>query len=213
MLPAEHLHPMISAALERPQYQRQALAAIRYSGDIHWIDTLLERIDTHTQPAAQQAWFGDPGANLARLAANVFTHITAAPLSGSDRGPGLWMPAPEQTDDSEEDDIAANPAIPVARKQDPDDGLPWPDPMKIRLWWQQQHKRFTSATHWLAGRPLSPESAVAALIHNETTQLQRLHAAIHLRHENVTLTLFDVRAPMARQQAALAQLSSQSIRL
>jgi uncharacterized protein (TIGR02270 family) len=205
LLPPKRLEEMIGAALKQPQYQRQALAAIRYSGEVRWIDALIELIDTHTQPKALQAWFTYPAGNLARLAADVLAHITATPLSGSDRGPGLWMPAPEETDD--EDDMDINPAIPLARKRDPDEGLLWPDPVKVKTWWQQHRDKFTSTPHWLAGQPLTPEAAQSTLADHDATQLQRQQAAIYLRQHNLTPVLFDVRASIARQQAALAQLA------
>jgi uncharacterized protein (TIGR02270 family) len=204
----------IHAMLQQPQQLRHALAAIRYSGDVRWIDTLLQLMHEHTQPEPIKQFFAEPACNLARLAADVFAHITGARI-----GEQLWMQAPQEPDEDAEGasyDHASSPSIPARRKQDPDDGLLWPDVPAIQSWWQAHRHSITSASpqasHYLAGLPLDAAHAKHMLADPQTTQLQRYHAALHLRCTQQSPTLFNTRAPLATQRQTAAQLEMAGMR-
>ena len=163
----------------RRDQTRLVLTTIRFSGDWRWIKTLLNLME---QPAH------------ARLAADVFAHLTGAPVTLEN----LWGPAPEE--DESEDGGAV---VPIAKKMDPDEGLPWPCVAKFKAWWSANHTRFSRGQRYLAGRPLDSGVAFAVLADPASTQLQRHHAALFLRCSQITSTLFDVRAPIVRQLAGL----------
>jgi uncharacterized protein (TIGR02270 family) len=209
------LNASINAAFKKPQHLRNALTAIRFSGDIRWVGTLLQIMNDYTQPAQIEAFFAEPQLNLARLAADVMAHLTGLQI-----GEQLWMQAPEEADDLEQDhvdhdgveapDVASNPLVPAARKQDPDDGLLWPDVAAVSQWWSANKDRFQPgsghAGRYVAGLPLTAASAKQILASPLATQLQRHHAALHLRCTSHTPDLFDVRASLPRQRAAGAAL-------
>lgn len=186
-------------------HPRDALTAMRYSGEARWIDTLLSVCVVHLEPQAIKAYFDEPRRNLARLAADVIAHITGCRI-----GDNLWMHAPEEPED--ENAAADNPAISVAKKSDPDHGLQWPDLAKLSRWWTQNRARFSEgeahAGRYIAGAPLTPEHARQVLASASATQLQRNHAAFYLRCTQQTPTLFDVYAPLVRQRIALAALQT-----
>ncbi len=209
VMPSDQLNASINAAFKRPRHLRNALTAIRFSGDIRWVDTLLQMMTDYSQPDQIKQFFTEPQTNLARLAADVMAHITGLQL-----GEQLWTQAPEQEEsgDSEQDEAASNPAIPAADKQDPDDGLLWPDVVAIKQWWAANRNSFAPASgrhayRYLAGSPLNADSAKQTLANAMATQLQRHHAALYLRCTSHTPDLFDVRASLARQRAAGAALN------
>jgi uncharacterized protein (TIGR02270 family) len=214
VMASEQLNTSINAAFKRPHHLRNALTAIRFSGDIRWVDTLLQMMTDYSQPAQIAQFFAEPQTNLARLAADVLAHIT-----GLQVGEQLWMQAPEEAEEHEhahadheglqEVDTASDPLVPAARKQDPDDGLLWPDVAAVKQWWAANQNRFaqvagTQPHRFVAGLPLNAASAKQILANPIATQLQRHHAALHLRCTQHTPDLFDVRASIQRQRSAAA---------
>ena len=170
----------VESALNKPEYRRLGLTVIRFSGDVRWADTLLEL-------AGQR--------EHARLAANVFAHLTGMPLTL----PGVWLRPREDEDDGQEEDAS----MPIAQKQDADEGLLWPDVSVMKGWWMTQRAQFTDNQRYLAGKPLVGEGALTVLADPAATQLQRQHAALFLRCSRSMPILFDVRASMMRQRARL----------
>jgi hypothetical protein len=203
--PPELLSQAIESALQQRQHWRGALAAMRFSGQARWLDVLIQMMEHQCSAEPVAGFFVEPASNLARQAADVFAHITGARI-----GDQLWRPAPEPADD--EEDAASDPRIPAARKQDPDDGLLWPDVDAVKQWWGQERGRFAAggAGRFLAGLPLSADRAVdraaTVLVAPTATQLQRQHAAMHLRCAGHTEMLFDVRAALPTQRARAAAL-------
>jgi len=192
---------LVAATLAVPEHRRSALELLRFSGDGRAIELLLRLCEAELQPAALQAGLQAPGRNLARLAGDVFAHITGAALSQE----GRWMPAPELDDPAA--DPADDPQVPAVRKQDIDEGLLWPDVAALRRWWQEHAPRF-QAGRCLAGCPLAPSGAAQMLRDPQCTQLQRHHAALFLRVQGATAQLVDVRAPLWRQRDQMAGLGA-----
>ena len=205
--PPELLSQAIESALRQRQHWRGALAAMRFSGQARWLDVLIQMMEHQCGAEPVAGFFTEPASNLARQAADVFAHITGARI-----GDQLWRPAPEPEDDAE--DAPSDPRIPAARKQDPDDGLLWPDVDAVKQWWGQQRSRLAAASahqgRCLAGLPLSTDRAVdqaaTVLVGPTATQLQRQHAALHLRCAGHTAQLFDVRAALHSQRARAAAM-------
>jgi hypothetical protein len=180
-----------------------APTGMRFSGHVQWLDVLIQVMEHQcgAEPVAQ--FHSEPASNLARHAADVFAHITGARI-----GEQLWQHAPEPDADAE--DAASDPRIPAARKQDPDDGLLWPDVDALKRWWAAHRARFTAGGEhqgrYLAGLPLRAASAAQVLVDPLASQLQRHHAALHLRCASHTAQLFDVRAALPTQRARAAAL-------
>jgi hypothetical protein len=186
--------------------QRHALAAMRFSGDLRWLNTLLDLMVRETQTEAIEKWFTAPGSNLARSAADVYAHLTGAVI-----GESLWMHAPEPAEESKEgqehdhdhdhghthaQDLESNPAIPLSHKHDPDDGLLWPQPEAVKAWHAQHVASFAQQAEAgvtvVRGQVLSLQNAQRLLNDPLAGQLQRYHTALFLQAGLHTTTLTDV---------------------
>jgi uncharacterized protein (TIGR02270 family) len=130
---------------------------------------------------------------LARPAGEAFSMITGADLNqlslsgqkpeGFDAGP---------TDNPEDENVA----------MDPHEGLPWPNPKLVAIWWEKNRGCFPKGTRHVAGRVITIEGCREVLKHGY--QRQRAAAAVELARLQPGTPLFEVRAPAARQQALLA---------
>jgi uncharacterized protein (TIGR02270 family) len=198
LAPTEQQHTAIEQALQDRALWRRCLQAMRLTGDAHWLPWLLELMAHETSPPRVQAFFQEPASNLARLAGDVFAHIAGLRI-----GEQLWASAPEPTD---EEDIASDPSIPAARKQDPDDGLLWPDVMALKRWWAAHCTHFEPGQRYLAGQALNIGNALQRLADAQATQQQREHAALFLHVRTHTPMLFDVGAALPRQREQAAAL-------
>jgi uncharacterized protein (TIGR02270 family) len=157
-----------------PGCERVAIQAAGALGDPATVPRLLELM-------------ADPP--LSRLAGEAFGQITGARLA-EDKLDG---PAPEgfeagPTDDPED----------ALVDLDPDDGLDWPNPAKVRSWWAANQRRFPNGTRHLCGRPITIEQLKAVL--RDGYQRQRVAAALELAVRHNREPLFEVRAPAWRQQ-------------
>jgi 3-oxoacyl-[acyl-carrier-protein] synthase-1 len=139
---------------------RAGLELIRYSGALRWADELCTRMSV---PA------------FAQRAADVFAHITGAPLSTA----GMWRAPPTSAPPGDDD-----PEVAVADKQPPDEELPWPDPDGVRRWWARA--RTSDPRPHLAGQPLTPVWAQAVLADQDLSLRQHHHAAWYLSTRRIT---------------------------
>lgn len=164
----------IETALGQRNHRRAALQAMRFSADPRWLPALLQCAQHQCQPAEVRQFFAEPRSNLARLAGDVFAH-----LSGACIGHQLWQPVPEPQSDDDLDAEATllDPRTPATSKQDPDGALLWPDPQALEAWWQTHGNRLAGSPRLLAGLPLDAASASQVLANAQATQPQRLHAA------------------------------------
>ena len=88
---------------------------------------------------------------------------------------------------------------------DQDDGLPWPDPIKIKAWWAENGNRFQSGSRYFMGAPVTREHCIDVL--RSGYQRQRILAARYLCLLQPGTPLFNTSAPARRQQSLLAQMS------
>jgi uncharacterized protein (TIGR02270 family) len=133
---------------------------------------------------------------LARLAGEAFSMMTGLDLAWLD----LEVKPPESFESGPNDD-PNDPNVDM----DEDDGLPWPDAVKIQAWWHANSQRFQPGTRYFMGEPLNRDNCVRVL--KEGFQRQRIAAALHLSLLNPGTLLFEWRAPAPRQQRQLAELS------
>ncbi len=172
--------PREIAALERAAGGlRPVIAAVEALGDPARIPWLLERMAEPT---------------IARRAAHSFATITGVDLARED----LAMAPPEgfhagPSDDPDDDDVAL----------DPDEDLPWPDPVAIDLWWKRHRRDHAPGTRQLLGKPITPEWLEEVL--RRGSQPARATAAVELCLSQRRRVLFEVRAPAAEQRRALSR--------
>lgn len=89
---------------------------------------------------------------------------------------------------------------------DEDEGLPWPDPGKVRAWWDGNQHRFRPGVRYFMGEPPSVAHCIRVL--REGYQRQRIAAAQYLCLLQPGTRLFPTSAPAWRQQRWLKQMES-----
>ena len=87
---------------------------------------------------------------------------------------------------------------------DPDDSLPWPDPVKIQGWWDANNSRFTAGVRYFMGAPVTRENCIQAL--KDGYQRQRIAAALYLCLLEPCTKLFPTKAPAWRQKRWLDEM-------
>jgi uncharacterized protein (TIGR02270 family) len=130
-----------------------------------------------------------------RLAGEAFSLITGTDLALLD----LERKPPENFESGPNDD-PDDPNV----EMDPDDGLPWPDPDRIRDWWAKNSSRFQPGTRYFMGAPVTREHCLDVL--KNGYQRQRILAAHYLCLLEPGTPLFNTSAPAWRQQKLLAQI-------
>ncbi len=131
-----------------------------------------------------------------RLAGEAFSLITGLDLAWLD----LEVKPPENFESGPNDD-PNDPNV----EMDEDDGLPWPDAVKLQAWWQANSQRFQPGMRYFMGQPLNRDHCLRVL--KEGFQRQRIAAALYLSLLNPGTPLFEWRAPARRQQRLLAQMT------
>ncbi len=150
---------------------------------------------------------GDPGyvpwlighmadIKTARLAGEAFSLITGLDLAWLD----LEVKPPESFESGPNDDPDDQ-----AVEMDEDDGLPWPDPVRIQAWWHANAQGFRPGTRYFMGEPLNCDNCLRIL--KEGFQRQRRAAALYLPLLNPGSPLFEWRSPGRRQRRLLAQMT------
>jgi uncharacterized protein (TIGR02270 family) len=160
-----------------PDRLRDVVSGLGIVGDPSCVPWLVKQMET---------------AELARAAGESFSLITGVDIAYEDldgERPEAFESGP--TENPEDDDVA----------MDQDEDLPWPDPKKIRAWWEVNQSRFPSAVRHLAGAPISLAQCRKVLL--EGYQRQRAAAALELALLKLDAPLFEVRAPGWRQQRLL----------
>lgn len=182
VLPVVQAQGLLRALAQEEASLRTLVRGVGAGGDPHHVPWLI-------------AHMADP--QLARLAGEAFSMITGLDLAagdlelkppqGHESGPG---------DDPDDEDVA----------MDEDDGLPWPDPEKIDVWWQHNGARFPSGSCFFMGQPVSSRHCLAVL--RTGAQRQRIAAAEYLSLMSPGTPLFNTAAPAWRQQWLLSQMEA-----
>ena len=128
----------------------------------------------------------------ARIAGEAFSLITGTDLAWLD----LERKPPENFESGPNDD-PDDPNVDM----DPDDGLPWPDPERIKDWWAKNSGRFHPGTRYFMGAPVTREHCIDVL--KNGYQRQRILAAHYLCLLEPGTPLFNTSAPAWRQQRLL----------
>lgn len=178
---AKRVSQAAQAPAAGPEASRRRVRTMALLGELRFVPWLIERM---AEPA------------LARLAGEAFQWITGADLALLDletRDPPTGYAAPADADDD--------------GSLGDDDSLPWPDPARIQAWWSQSQPALEATAAAAGGRlflglPLTASTAHQVLV--DGTQRQRAHAACLSSLLHPGRPLFQVAAPVPRQQRALA---------
>ena len=132
---------------------------------------------------------------LTRLAGESFSFITGLDLAYLDlerKPPENFESGPN--DDPNDDNV----------EMDADDGLPWPDPIKIQKWWDANKLKFQNGSRYFMGQPVTVEHCKQVL--KDGYQRQRIAAAQYLCLLQPGTVLFPTSAPAWRQKRLLERL-------
>jgi uncharacterized protein (TIGR02270 family) len=128
---------------------------------------------------------------VARAAGDAFLTITGADMSELGRlsPPRDYQPVPN--DDPDDSDV----------QLDEDEGLAWPDPEKLRLWWKENSARFNAGTAYFWGAEKACTNWITVL--SDAPQRQRRAAALELALRGPGKAMFEVRARSILQRRLL----------
>ena len=174
-------HTLLQSLAQNPAELRWVIRGAGLSGDPAYVPWLIGLM-THDE--------------LACLAGEAFTAITGVDSEWLD----LERRRPESFKSGPNDD----PADPNVRL-DEDEGLPWPDAVKVEVWWHANGQRFQPGMRYFMGQPLNRDHCLKVL--KEGFQRQRITAALYLSLLNPGTPLFEWRAPARRQQRLLAEMA------
>jgi uncharacterized protein (TIGR02270 family) len=188
-----------------PELQRTAVMGAGFLGDPTCVNWLLGQME---KP------------ELSRLAGDAFSMITGADLQyqnldrsapapveelGEEAPQELEEPAKETGEPNEAtvDAVEETEAAPEAPADDADEdgNLPWPDPVRIREWWDANQGNFQAGKRHLAGQALTERAARQVLLTGN--QRQRAAAAFDLALREPDELLFEVRARGSAQRRQL----------
>ncbi|VWX55958.1 conserved hypothetical protein [Burkholderiales bacterium 8X] len=156
---------------------RALVRAVPYAGDVRYVPWLIEQsADSRLARVAVEALSLLLGLEVATFASD------SPDAPKPDFGPG---------DDPTDDRV----------DMDPDEGLAWPDPPKLRAWWHAHQARYVAGVRYFMGVPLSGEHCRRVLASG--LQRQRIAAAAHLALAHPGSVLFATSAPAWRQQRLL----------
>ena len=154
---------------------RLLLTILAHHGDPATVPLLLAYVDQ---------------AEHARLAAWAIGLITGIDIAAS----GLSQAAPEEKEEKDPH------KVPVS---DPDFQLPWPNPSKLRAWWQAVQTRMLGKGKLLLGQSAEDEEhCLAVLAHGNQTA--RFAAAVQFALAHPGNPFMETRAPASRQRIWLA---------
>lgn len=174
-------HAFLQDLAPNPNNKRILIQGSGIAGDPHYVPWLIKQMDD---------------LEVSRIAGESFSFITGVDLAYLD----LEQNPPEgvefgPTDNPEDEDV----------NMDPDDGLPWPDPVKIQKWWDTNKHRFQPGVRCFMSEPVNVENCKRVL--REGYQRQRIAAALYLSLLAPGTPLFPTSAPAWRQQRLLAKMT------
>lgn len=167
-----------------------------------WVRTMARNPELRKSAIVATGILGDPTSipwiigemhspALARLAGEAFSMITGVDLEYRNLDRVAPADAPEPAEAPSDQSIDA----------EYESHLPWPEPDLIEAWWQANERQFTPGIRYLAGEPVTGESARRVLVSGK--QRQRAAAAIELALLEPSDRLFEVRSRAAAQKRRL----------
>jgi uncharacterized protein (TIGR02270 family) len=174
---------LLESALGQPALARAAVLALGLLGDPAAVEPLI-------RCAAET--------DLARLAGEALSRITGVHLSEAgleaEAAEAETVVPPDDTGDEEE------------YVEDPDEGLPRPDPQKLEAWWGENGSRFDEKVRWRLGRPHDAELLIEIL--RQGSMADRRFAAFELALADASGSYPECSAFCARQHRELEEIAS-----
>jgi uncharacterized protein (TIGR02270 family) len=175
-------HDVLRRLALDPNQTRWLIRGAGIAGDATYVPWLIRHhmSDPRTAPSAGEA----------------FTLITGVDLAVHRldwERPRTVQAGPNDDPDDEDVDI------------DADEGLTWPDPVKVAAWWEANGHRFQAGIRYFMGAPVTRAHCLDVLKNGD--QRQRILAAHYLCLLEPGTPLFNTSAPAWRQQRVLAQMS------
>jgi uncharacterized protein (TIGR02270 family) len=180
LLDATQARLLLKALASDPANIRFLIQGAGIAGDPHYVPWLIKQME-------------DPKLN--RLAGESFSFITGLDLAYLDldgKPPENFESGPN--DDPDDPDVS----------MDLDDSLPWPDPAKIKAWWEANTSRFSEGVRHFMGEPVNLQNCRQVL--REGYQRQRVAAAEYLCLLQPGTHLFPTSAPAWRQERWLNKM-------
>jgi uncharacterized protein (TIGR02270 family) len=194
------------AQTQGPYAERACIAALRrmsIAEGLQWQRTLAGKDNLSRLAIVGAGAIGDPVLipwliefmavpEMARVAGESFSMITGIDLAYEDLE-GEWPEGFEAgpTENPEDEDV----------EMDPDEDLPWPEPVFIQEWWHKNKTNFKSGVRHLCGKPITEQQCQHVLRYGY--QRQRAAAAMEQVMLRPGQPLFNVEAPGWRQQKLL----------
>ncbi len=191
---------------ENSIYQGQAIETIFRCLDLEqsrrWIHDLANTPHQTRQVIQSCMALGDPAAIpslinymkaplLARIAGEAFTHITGVNIESAgfcrNAPPEEWRTIEESIEEDGDDENDGDEELEhkiqaqcyfEGSSVEEDSFLPWPDPQKIRNYWQKHHHSVTQKQRYFLGQPIHPAHSQQVLA--QGTQRHRRAAALEL---------------------------------
>lgn len=152
VLTVEHARQWISEISRDPAHNRSVIKSIAILGDPRAVPWLIQQMNKLL---------------YARLAASSFSLITGIDLQQHKLDKEMDVAFEDKLDAEIEDDA-----------ENVDSDLPWPDPVKIQIFWEQHGKSLKIGQRYFLGQTISSEF-LQQVMHNGN-QLQRSYAALKL---------------------------------
>jgi uncharacterized protein (TIGR02270 family) len=201
-------HRLLQQLAQDPADARQLVGGSGVSGDPVYVPWLLKRMgEKNLSRLAAEAFSLITGVDLIAARLNTRTPVEVARPLGGDVD---IFASTDRLAPSEGEPIVSSATGPNDDPNDPnvdmdaDDGLPWPDAVKVHAWWQANHHRFQNGTRYFMGQPVSKEHCIHVL--KTGYQRQRILAAQYLCLLEPGTPLFNTSAPAWRQQRLLAAM-------
>lgn len=145
-LPLDEAKAWLEALNSNPARIRQVVVGLGVVGDSVAVPWLIERMDKpELGRVAGESFSSITGVDLA------YQNIDGEPPRGLEAGP---------SGEALEENVAL----------DPDEHLPWPDPIKLAAWWEADGARLAPGTRYLLGRPLDAIACEQAWTHGQQRQ-------------------------------------------
>ncbi len=177
VLDLQQVKALLKTLVQSKDRIREAIIGAGIAGDPGYIPWLIKQMESP---------------KLARIAGESFSFISGADIAYEDlegKLPKNFAAGP--TENPEDEEIA----------MDPDEDLPFPDPLLIEHWWKQHQHNFLPGVRYLSGKPVSEFQCQAVL--RSGKQRQRQAAALELALMQPKAPLFESRAVGKKQQNLL----------
>ena len=177
ILDSQSANQTLKLLLDKDETLRHGIIGAGFTGDPTYIPWLIQKME---KP------------DLARVAGEAFSYICGVDLAYQDMEaelPDGELGGP--TENPEDENVA----------MEPDEDLPYPNPILVQQWWQKNKQLFKPGVRYFYGKP-SNMAQCESLLRNNTQRL-RLGAALSLALSQPEHALFEVRAKGKRQQKLL----------